>query len=68
MTDEAAIRDSIKESGLKLSYIAEKLGMTPKTLALKISGEYEFKQSEIRGLCELLNLTPEQRDAYFFAI
>lgn len=68
MTNTEVLREKIQESGLKLIYIAEKLGIDPRTLALKMNGKYEFKQSEIAVMMDLLRLTAEERDLIFFTL
>ena len=57
----------IEASGKSKSEIAELLGITRQGLYNKLSGESEFKSSEIRLLSSLLSLTPEDRDIIFFA-
>ncbi len=68
MTDTSALRSRIKNSGLKLCYIAKALGITPYTLQRKLDNETEFKVSEVNTLSSLLGLTLSEKDAYFFAI
>lgn len=57
----------IEASGHSKSEIAEALGITRQGLYNKLSGDNEFKSSEIRRLSEILSLTPEERDLIFFA-
>lgn len=57
----------IEASGRSKSEIAELLGITRQGLYNKLSGETEFKMSEIKVLSMLLSLTPEERDHIFFA-
>ena len=57
----------IEASGRSKSEIAEMLGITRQGLYNKLSGETEFKSSEIKILSMLLSLTPEERDHIFFA-
>lgn len=56
MTNTKLLEQLIKESGLKLSYIAEKLGITRQALYKKIRGLAPFTGPEIKILCDLLNL------------
>lgn len=46
--------------------VAEALGVTQKTIADKINGSSDFKQSEIRALIDRYGLTPAQVDNIFF--
>lgn len=68
MTDTGLLREVISESGLKLGFIADELGITRYALALKINNETEFKASEIFSLQKILNLSNSKRDKIFFAI
>lgn len=67
MTDSKLLEQKIKDSGLKLLYIADKLGIVWITLRRKLDGESEFKQSEIAILQDLLQLTDEDTKAIFLA-
>lgn len=51
------LQQKIKDSGLKMGFIAEKLGRSRQALSDKIQGKTEFLPSEIRILCELLHLS-----------
>ena len=67
MTNTRLLEQKIKDSGLKLTYIADRLGVVWITLRRKLDGENEFKQSEIVVLKELLQLTDEDTKAIFLA-
>lgn len=56
MTNTPLLEKLIKDSGLKLSFIAEKLGVSRQALHRKIKGLVQFTGPEIKALCELLNL------------
>ncbi|MBR3238809.1 MAG: toxin-antitoxin system, antitoxin component, Xre family protein [Oscillospiraceae bacterium] len=66
MTNTRLLEQKIKDSGLKLTYIADRLGVVWITLRRKLDGESEFKQSEIVVLKDLLHLTDEDVNAIFF--
>lgn len=67
MTNTVELRKRINNSGLKLKYIADYLGLTPYGLQKKIDNFNEFKASEIWKLCNLLGITDlETRDVIFF--
>ena len=59
------LQTKIKDRGLKMGFIAEKLGRSRQALRGKIKGETEFLPSEVRVLCELLRLTDEERRLIF---
>lgn len=67
MTNTRLLEQKIKDSGLKLTYIADRLGVVWITLRRKLDGENEFKQSEIVVLKDLLQLTDEDTKAIFLA-
>jgi transcriptional regulator with XRE-family HTH domain len=68
MTDTKRLREKIDQKGLKLKYLAEQLKITPYALALKINNKNEFKPSEIKTLCEVLEIDGlQEKEAIFFA-
>lgn len=68
MTKTEELRKLLGGSGLKLGYVAEKLGITRQALAMKIENQTEFKPSEILQLCEMLGISNlEDRERIFFA-
>ena len=56
MTNTALLEKLIKDSGLKLSFIAQKLGISRTALHRKIKGLVQFTGPEIKTMCRLLNL------------
>jgi len=67
MTDTEKLRAAVERSGLKRTFIAHKIGLSYQGYLNKERGESEFRQAEIAGLCELLGLTIEEKEAIFFA-
>ena len=68
MTDTLKLRQRIKESGYRLGYVAEVLEISQYTLQKKLDNDSEFKISEVDVLSKLLGLTPEEKNALFFAL
>ena len=68
MTDTTALKRTIAEMGIPISFIADKLGITREGLYNKLNGETEFKASEIVKLSGLLKLTKKERDQIFLQI
>lgn len=66
MTDSELLEKIIKESGLKKEKIAKHVGITAPWLRKKINNETEWKISEVRGICELLNIDAQGRENVFF--
>ena len=67
MTNTKLLQRVIDDSGLKRNAILEMMGFKAySTLREKIENRREFTASEIIRLCEILNLTNDQREAIFF--
>lgn len=67
MIDLELLNETINNSGLKRKYLAEQINLSRYGFSKKLSGENEFKLSEVTTLSELLNLSPEKRDSIFFS-
>ena len=67
MTDTEKLNDAILESGIKISAIANKLGISREGFYKKLNNETEFKASEISAMQRILGLTNKKRDEIFFA-
>lgn len=44
------------------------MGMSERTLTLKLNNRVDWKQSEIIKACELLDIPPNEVNDYFFSI
>jgi transcriptional regulator with XRE-family HTH domain len=66
MTDTVELKRLIKESGITLTHIAEKLGCSRTRLYSILRGA-DATASEIYALTQILHLDPAQKDAVFFA-
>jgi transcriptional regulator with XRE-family HTH domain len=67
MVNTQYLEEIIKNSGLKISYIAEKCGMSRPTFNAKRNNESEFTAKEIKTLCDILGITSlTQREKIFF--
>lgn len=67
MTNTILLRNKINESGLKMRFIAARLGISHQTLLNKIRNDSEFTATEIMLLVQMLGLTNKERDSIFFA-
>ena len=56
----------IDESGLKVSFIIEKLGLSHNGFYKKKNGETPFRTSEVYVLCDLLKITDEGEKKLIF--
>ena len=54
MTDTIRLREKIRLSGYKLSFVADKVGITRQALCNKINNRSDFRADEIRALYKLL--------------
>lgn len=66
MTNIAALKEAIKESGMTVSAVAEKSGILRATLYNRFQTP-DFRLSEINALSKTLRLTKRDRDRIFFA-
>jgi DNA-binding Xre family transcriptional regulator len=57
MVDTQLLEETIKESGKKKTYLADKLGMSIQNLRLKINGDSDFRTNEVSILCQELGIT-----------
>lgn len=68
MTNTKLLRKKIKDSGLRVGFIVEKLDTSYGWLDKKIDGIVPFKAWEIQTLCEILNITDlQEKEDIFFA-
>lgn len=68
MTNTALLKVKIKESGLKICFLASSLGLSRSGFSKKLCGLHPFNQFEIQHLCSLLNITSlEEKENIFFA-
>lgn len=67
MVNSNILRQTIKNNGIKMKFVAEKLGISPNSLTRKINNQTEFKLSEIEKLSVILTLTEADKTALFFA-
>lgn len=66
MTDTALLREHINKSGYKLSYVAERCGLTVQGLLNKINNKSDFRANEIQAICSLLNIDCNEKEKIFF--
>lgn len=59
MTNVKLLQEKIRQSGLKKGYIAMKMGIAPNTFTALLNNKTEFKASQIRAICHVLNITDD---------
>ena len=68
MTETEKLKKVISDSGLKYSYIAEKVGLTYQGLKNKIENKSLFNVEEVEKWCNILDITDiNQKEEIFFA-
>lgn len=68
MTDTQELLKVIDNSGLKKSFIAERLGISTYGLQKKVENKNQFKAEEIMILCKTLGITSlREKEKIFFA-
>ena len=65
MTDTVRLKRIVEQSGLKKTFIADKLGITYQGYNKKESGKSEFLASEIAVMKDLLNLSTKDVNDIF---
>ena len=69
MTDTQYLEEMIIKSGKKKSYLAERINLSRAGFLRKCKGIGEFTASEIKILCEELDITDlSVKEAIFFAL
>lgn len=67
LTDRKKMSDEIIDSGMTITAIAKKIGITREGFYKKLNNETEFKALEISALQKILRLSNRKRDEIFFA-
>lgn len=67
MTNSKLLSDEISNSGMTVTFIAQKIGITREGFYKKLNNSTEFKASEIVALQSILRLSNNRRDEIFFA-
>ena len=60
------LEKKIKESGIKVSFIIEKLGLSSEGFYKKKRGEIPFRIAEIYVLCDLLRISESEKPLIFY--
>lgn len=66
MTDSEELKKKISGSGISVTFIADKLGMSRGSLYNKINNNTEFVLSEVKALREILRLSEKDVEHIFF--
>ena len=66
MTNTEMLNKAFTESGVTITFLANKLGCTRNRIYAILGGS-EIKLSEITAICDALHISKKDRDAIFFA-
>lgn len=68
MVNTTLLKEKVKESGYRASWLAEQLGISSAAWSYKINGHRSFSAEEVNTLCKLLKIRSfRERDDIFFA-
>lgn len=65
--NHSKLRGRIKELGLTQEAVAKQIDMNPCTLSMKLKNKSHFTADEMNRICRMLDISPEEIGAYFFA-
>lgn len=60
------LEKKIADSGIKVSHIIKKLGLSPEGFYKKKRGEIPFRIAEIYVLCDLLRISEAEKSLIFY--
>ena len=68
MTDVKKLKMRVRDSGLKASFIAEKLNVSRSGWYRKLNGRSKFTAEQIQIMCDILHITSlREKEEIFFA-
>ena len=67
LTNSKMLSDVISDTGITITAISKRIGITREGFYKKLNNETEFKASEISAIQQILHLTTKKRDEIFFA-
>lgn len=67
MVNTEELRARMNSKGLKMSYVADAIGISVPALSNKLQGKREFKFSEARDISKVLGLSLREMVNIFFA-
>lgn len=66
MFNQKLLKAKIIAQGFTRAEMAKKIGISLTTLNYKLNGRQEFKLSEVKKICTILNLNKTEREKIFF--
>lgn len=68
MTNKELFMTTVREKGIKLQFLADKIGISRQALSNKINNHSQFNAREVGELKRLLALSQKEVDDIFFAL
>lgn len=68
MTDIERLKNIIDKKGLRMSWIAEKMGVTRQCLNHKMTGRSEFSRAQVAQISEILGLSKTETFEIFLRL
>lgn len=68
MTDKALLKSFLALKSMTMQELSDKTGISLSSLNYKLNEDREFRQSEIKAIQDVLELSNEERDNIFFKI
>lgn len=65
--DSDALTSYIENSGIKIGYLVDKLGISRQAFDKKRKGSIAFRAAEVYVICDILNI-PEQEQPKIFCV
>lgn len=66
MPNNELLQNKIDASGMTITAICDKASITRASFYNKITGKREWKASELKKICDTLNMTKEEFNVIFF--
>ena len=66
--DYSKLKGRIRERFVSQKAFAEKLGVTPETMTLRLNGKRDFTRTEIFNIASLLGIAYSDLEEYFFCV
>ncbi len=68
MTDKALLKSFLALKSMTMQELSDKTGISVSSLNYKLNEAREFRQSEIKAIQDVLDLTNDERDRIFFKV
>ena len=66
MTNSELLKEKIKESGYKIQFIADKIGLSRQALSNKTNNNTQFTVEEMKAISKILKVDGEEMKRIFF--